>query len=129
MTNTFHGTSYPNRSQMLQAIAGEWLWDFSNADTVADDARECVAEWDLGDVTADEMAAAMRAWLETHARDAAGHWIDMDAAANLMDDDLREELAFSAMYDNDPTGFLREYAKRHAAKFGEDFAPYAGGAW
>jgi len=47
----------------------------------------------------------------------------LDAAAMLMDDDLREDIAsnYEPGFDN-PTEFLAEYKRRHAAKFdGEDF--------
>ena len=63
------------------------------------------------------------------ATDANGKTVDMDAAAILMDDELREDIAITGEFDEDPSGFLAEYAKRHEAKFGEPFAPYVGGAW
>lgn len=59
--------------------------------------------------------------------DANGREIDMEAAAMLMDDDIREEL-HSEGFDSDQE-FIEEYAKRHEEKFGESFAPYVGGAW
>lgn len=65
----------------------------------------------------------------TTATNATGETIDMDAAAMLMDDELREDIAFSARFDEDPSGFLAEYARQHQEKFGEPFAPYVGGAW
>ena len=65
----------------------------------------------------------------TTATNAIGQTIDMEAAAMLMDDELREDIVFSAEFDEDPTGFLAEYARRHQEKFGEEFAPYVGGAW
>lgn len=60
-------------------------------------------------------------------RDINGKPIDFDAAVNLMDDDLREEL-HSAGIESEQA-FIEAYAKLHAGRFGEAFAPYAGGAW
>jgi small nuclear ribonucleoprotein (snRNP)-like protein len=66
----------------------------------------------------------------TTVKDYNGKLINYEAAVNLMDDDLREEIAASHDFDDDPQGFIKEYAKRHTDKFfGEDFAPYVGGAW
>jgi hypothetical protein len=60
--------------------------------------------------------------------DNRGRVIDYDAAVNLMDDELREEL-----HDKLPPcsrqAFLIAYAEAHKARFGEDFPPYHGGAW
>lgn len=64
----------------------------------------------------------------TTATDINGNTIDFEAAANLMDDDIREAL-HSDGTDRTPTAFLAAYAIRHEEKFGEEFAPYAGGAW
>lgn len=47
----------------------------------------------------------------------SGAEIDFDAAATLMDDDLREELAAQG-YD-DEQDFFSAYEAAHAAKFGE----------
>lgn len=47
--------------------------------------------------------------------------VDFEAAVMLMDDDLREEIH----EDMAPCGeqeFLDEYIRRHAKKFGEEFA-------
>lgn len=66
----------------------------------------------------------------TTATNINGQTIDFEAAAALMDDEIREH-----MHDNyepgfdDPQAFLTEYARRHRERFGEDFAPYHGGAW
>ena len=62
----------------------------------------------------------------TKVTDINGRDIDFDAAVMLMDDEIRE-----ALHDkvDDPQAFLEEYARRHAEKFDEDFAPYTGGAW
>ncbi len=56
-----------------------------------------------------------------------GQMIDFEAAANLMDDDIREDLHSQGI--DDPTEFLRAYAERHEEAFGEPFAPWSGGAW
>ncbi len=63
-------------------------------------------------------------------KDITGREIDPEAAARLMDDDIREHMHdhYEPGFDN-PQAFIEEYARRHAAKFGDDFAPYHGGAW
>lgn len=57
--------------------------------------------------------------------DAKGNQIDFDAAVQLMDDDIREDMAsnFVAGFDN-PQAFLIEYARRHFLAFGEEFSAY-----
>ena len=69
-------------------------------------------------------------WRDGYVTDANGNRIDFAAAANLMDDDLREEIHsnYAPGYDNEQA-FLEEYARRHEEKFGEAFAPYSGEAW
>jgi len=57
----------------------------------------------------------------------AGQEIDFDAAAVLMDDEIREMLN-AAGIDSEQL-FLQTYADKHFAKFGEDFAPWSGAAW
>ena len=47
-----------------------------------------------------------------------GHEFDFDAAVNLMDDELCEEL--EGDYDTDQE-FVDAYAKAHEAKYGEEF--------
>jgi len=60
--------------------------------------------------------------------DSRGTVIDYEAAVNLMDDELREEL-----HDELPPcsrqAFLIEYAGRHETRFGTGFAPWTGEAW
>lgn len=65
------------------------------------------------------------------AANAKGQTIDMDAAAMLMDAEIRESLNSSIVKlgINNETDFLAAYAAAHEAKFGEEFAPYVGGAW
>lgn len=53
---------------------------------------------------------------------------DFDAACNLMDGELREEL-HRTMCHSTPQEFIEAYAKRHQEKFGEGFVPYEGGNW
>lgn len=43
-----------------------------------------------------------------------------DAAVNLMDDEIREEIHFENP-EMDGLEFLAEYLKRHEQKFGEEF--------
>lgn len=60
--------------------------------------------------------------------DAKGRPVDFPAAVRLMDDDLREELHRELAPCSDQQ-FLEEYARRHQERFGEEFPPYAFGAW
>lgn len=53
---------------------------------------------------------------------------DYDAAVNLMDEELREEL-HRTMTHATPQEFIKAYAKKHKEKYSEGFAPYDGGAW
>lgn len=46
--------------------------------------------------------------------------IDFDSAVELMDDDLREELAATYAYDTEQE-FFSAYEKAHAAKYGEEW--------
>lgn len=61
------------------------------------------------------------------ATDINGKAIDFEAAVNLMDDGIREELHAEGI--DDPQEFLERYAEAHELEFGEGFAPYVGGAW
>lgn len=66
--NTFQGTTYTTRANMLTAIAHECyltMWSpaqvkelFSDVDP-AETAAECVHGWDLGGMTIDELAPHM----------------------------------------------------------------------
>jgi hypothetical protein len=50
------------------------------------------------------------------------HEIDFDAAANLMDDEIRESL-HGKFYEGQEQEFLDAYVTAHAAKYdGEEFA-------
>lgn len=83
------------------------------------DAEQLKAEYDL----TDEETAALVAELEEIARqyviNAAGTEIRFDAAVELMDDEIREELHASGDYDDDPQAFFTAYEAAHAARYGE----------
>lgn len=64
----------------------------------------------------------------TKVSDANGREIDFDAAVMLMDDDVRESVAAEIAPCTDQE-FIEAYARAHEERFGEGFAPYAGGAW
>lgn len=49
-----------------------------------------------------------------------GKWVDYEAAASLMDDEIREEL-HNEMAPCEPQAFMDAYLVRHEAKFGEKF--------
>jgi hypothetical protein len=51
-----------------------------------------------------------------------GHEIDYDAAVNLMDDDLREEV-HSEIAPCSEADFFRAYCERHRQMHGEEFEP------
>lgn len=46
--------------------------------------------------------------------------VDFDAAVNLMDDDIREELHSSREWESDQA-FANAYVEAHKAKFNEEF--------
>ena len=60
--------------------------------------------------------------------DRLGRTIDFDAAMNLADPDLCEELEAKLCGCSDQEIFVT-YAEAHAARFGEFFAPYFSGEW
>ncbi len=57
-----------------------------------------------------------------------GREVYFPAAAQLMDDGLREEL-HSAMAPCFPQDFFDVYAAAHELRFGEPFIPKCGGSW
>lgn len=62
-------------------------------------------------------------------KDFYGNDVDFESAANLMDDELREEL-HQELAPCTKQEFFDAYAKAHADKFdGEEFAPYYNLAW
>ena len=52
---------------------------------------------------------------------------DFEAAAVLMDDELREAIHLEGF--DTAQSFIEEYARRHHEKFAEDFTPFTGGNW
>ena len=50
-----------------------------------------------------------------------GKEINFEVAVELMDDELREEIAATGDYDNDSQGFFMAYCEAHERKFGEEF--------
>ena len=62
-------------------------------------------------------------------KDYYGNDVNFEAAANLMDDELREELHMELAPCSEQE-FFDAYAMAHAEKFGgEEFAPYYNLAW
>ncbi len=62
-------------------------------------------------------------------KDYYGNEVNYDAAVELMDDDIREQL-HDQMAPCTEQEFFDAYAKAHAEKFdGEEFAPYYNLAW
>lgn len=57
-----------------------------------------------------------------------GDEVDFEAAMNVADRDICEEL-HGKMAPCEDQEFFDAYAEAHEAKYGEDFAPYVGGAW
>ena len=51
-----------------------------------------------------------------------GKELDFEAAVNIMDDAIREDVNFDMAPCSDQE-FFDEYCKRHAEKFGEEFEP------
>ena len=63
-----------------------------------------------------------------HVQDFFGNEIDFEAAVNLMDDELREQVS-AEMAPCTDQDFIDRYADLHEQKFGEGFSPYTGEAW
>jgi hypothetical protein len=61
---------------------------------------------------------------ETEVEDYKGNMINFEAAMNLADQDIMDDIDLE-----NPQEFVEEYARRHEEKYGEEYAPYAGGAW
>jgi hypothetical protein len=51
----------------------------------------------------------------------AGRQVDFDAAVNLMDDEIREDLHSTLDDPSNEQAFVDAYADRHETKFGEQF--------
>ena len=91
--------------------------------------------WDLDiDFEAPDWEDRIYAWCDQHlgedgtVLDENGEAVDYEAAVNLMDDDLREEL-HSELAPCSNQEFFNAYAKAHKERFGEDFAPAVGKPW
>lgn len=70
-----------------------------------------------------------RFYLQMSVKDYYGNEVNFEAAAALMDDDIREKL-HDQMAPCTEQEFFDAYAKAHAEKFdGEEFAPYYNLAW
>ena len=87
----------------------------------ASDRDEFKKEYDLTDWEADVMAEELEKLANQYVEDEDGHMIDYDAAVEMMDDDLREEL-HRKMAPCSNQAFYDAYVKAHAEKFnGEKF--------
>ena len=49
----------------------------------------------------------------TSIKDFCGNEIDSEAAVNLMNEDIREAIANTGDFDDDPQGFAEAYAREH----------------
>jgi len=61
-------------------------------------------------------------------RDSKGREVDFAAAQRLMNDALLQELQASGAYP-DSQSIFEAYARAHALKFRQSFAPFTGGRW
>lgn len=61
-------------------------------------------------------------------KDEQGNYVDFDAAMNIADKDLCEQL-HEMLAPCTEQEFFDEYAKAHEEKYGDGFVPYVGGAW
>lgn len=118
----------------------KWLnkmyWEFD--EYMRPEMWDKLGETGIHEDDADEVLGAFRQFCEHgyvvdddgHAffADAKGNVRDYDAAVNLMDEELREEL-HRRMSHGTPQEFIERYAEKHLEKFGEGFAPYDCGAW
>ena len=97
----------------------------ATTDEIAHDLRTAYKDWDYAYIHRDDDGEPE---VIERIHDADGAPVDYDAAVMLMDDELREDL-HAEMVPCTEQDFLEAYAKAHAEKFGERFAPYDGGAW
>lgn len=88
----------------------------------ASDREDFKKEYDLTDWEADVMAEELEKLASRqYVEDEDGHLVDYDAAVEMMDDDLREEL-HREMAPCTNQEFYDAYVKAHAAKYnGEKF--------
>lgn len=66
--------------------------------------------------------------LEVRVKDYYGNQVDYEAAVNIMDDDLREEL-HAELAPCTEQEFFDAYGKAHEERFGCEFEPYVNGQW
>lgn len=87
----------------------------------ASDRDELQKEYSLTDWEADVMVECLEKEAQDYVEDADGHLVNYEAAVNMMDDDLREELN-REMAPCTNQEFYDAYVKAHAEKFnGEKF--------
>lgn len=87
----------------------------------AADRDEMKEEYGFTDWEADTMAEELEKLASQYVEDEDGHLVDYDAAVEMMDDDLREEL-HREMAPCTNQEFYDAYVKAHAAKYnGEKF--------
>lgn len=72
-------------------------------------------------ITAAEVNAMLEELADQFVYDEDGNEVYFDSAAELMDDDIREEL-HATITPCSNQAFFDEYCKRHLAKYGEPFA-------
>lgn len=121
--------SYSTIADVIAYYVEPALGDFAAGYDLDAIARE-IATWDGGAYVVrdpepgdSDIVDAFNDVAERHALPgvvfADGRAWDFDAAVNLMDDEIREELHARGIEDK--SAFLWEYIKAHREKFGEDF--------
>ena len=63
-----------------------------------------------------------------HFNNINGEQVNFEAAVNLMDDELREQV-HEELAPCTEQEFVERYAELHEERHGEGFAPYTGEAW
>lgn len=108
------------RNQVAYEIAYDAM-DLYEEGWRASDREELKKEYDLTDWEADVMAEALEKLADKYVQDEDGRTVDYDAAVELMDDDLREQLHME-MAPCTNQEFYDAYVKAHAEKYnGEKF--------
>lgn len=103
-----------NRLPLLQ-------WTCSQVDGEPLTGTNSKKEYDLTDWEADTMQEELEKLADQYVENSDGHMINYDAAVEMMDDDLREEL-HREMAPCTNQEFYDAYVKAHAAKYnGEKF--------
>lgn len=106
---------------------------FKMTDRCADFAEEtiyrafCIEEGTLSDVVS-HLVSTFPEYERAQFIDAKGKSREYGDAVKQMDKELRKEL-ISKIGPCYPQDFIEHYAKFHEERFGEPFAPFAGGAW